>query len=96
MLADTLRYLDNRVEIRARAVPAAASGRPRSAWELSVRRALAVADALRGAGYLPEVTALGLGTSQGSPRGPAGVPEEGRSVDIIIRETHANGGGRDG
>lgn len=51
-------------------------------WELSLARAQAVADALREAGYLRDITVRGQGDGQAGGQ----VKAEARRVDLVVRE----------
>jgi len=53
-----------------------------SNWELSLARAQSVADALREAGYLRDITIRGHGDGQAQGR----VDAEARRVDLVVRE----------
>lgn len=81
-LAETLRNLDNRVELAGYSGlddPAAPFA---SAWELSLARAVAVAEVLRNAGYPQPVTVRGYGAVAA---GQAGDRAAGGRVDLVIR-----------
>ncbi len=96
LIGDQLRHLGNRVEVNGHTDPEPVSNSiyP-SNWELSLGRAMAVANALRGAGYRRPIDAFGLADSRfrdlsvriSAPRRY----QLARRVDIIIRQD----GGRD-
>jgi flagellar motor protein MotB len=76
-LAATLRHLDNRVELAGHAEPGEPAAPHASPWELSLLRALAVADLLREAGYERPLSERGYGSA-----GPSGT---GGRVDLVVR-----------
>jgi chemotaxis protein MotB len=83
---------NNRIGVRLRADPALtldASGR--SAWELALLRAAAIANALRAAGYDREIAAYGL-TDGGLPAsGGWGGSTENERIEIVILAELASG-----
>ena len=90
-LGGLLRNLDNRIEVAGHADRRAIDSPDYpSNWELSLARALAVADALRESGYGRPIVARGYGDSRFdeiSPRLAAARREAlARRVDIVIRE----------
>ncbi|MEX2009531.1 MAG: flagellar motor protein MotB [Dongiaceae bacterium] len=94
-LGGLLRNLDNRIEVAGHADRRAIDSTDYpSNWELSLARALAVAEALRESGYGRPIVARGYGDSRFneiSPRLAAARREAlARRVDVVIREA---GGG---
>ena len=94
-VGETLRHVRNRVDVNGHTDPGIArGGRWPSNWELSIHRALAVAEALRRSGYTQEIAAIGLAESRFDEL-PADLPEDerfrrARRVDVVIRETYAS------
>lgn len=87
-LGGVLRNLPNRIEVAGHADPRKPRSRYPSNWELSLRRARAVATALRAAGYDGRVIARGYGDAQFGAL-PSDLPAERRNalarrVDIVI------------
>ncbi len=99
-LGSLLRYVDNRVDVTGHTHPAAPpSAGFRSPWELSLARALAVAEVLREAGLSQPITAFGLADSRFHELSPA-LPEWrrrqlARRVDVVLREGAARRGEHD-
>lgn len=96
-MGDTLRHISNRVEVNGHTDPAPVhSERYVSNWELSVYRALAVADALVSAGYTQEIVAIGFAESRYAELAAVSDPvtraRRARRVDVVIRETEATEG----
>ena len=90
-LAEILNLIGNRVEIAGHTDPGpVATDAFPSNWELSLARAMAMSDALRGAGYEGAIAALGLADSRFGDLSEALGDEErlalARRVDVIIRE----------
>ncbi|MEX2630674.1 MAG: flagellar motor protein MotB [Tistlia sp.] len=81
-LAETLRHLENRVELAGYADGREPAAPYASSWELSLLRAVAVAGVLREAGYERPIAVQGYGDSAAEP-GRLG------RVDLVI---HADGG----
>ena len=98
-LGDTLRHITNRVDVNGHTDPnPLRGGRYVSNWELSLHRALAVADALASAGLTRGITAIGLAESRFEERAD-GLDQEtrfrrARRVDVIIREAEGEKNGR--
>ena len=89
-LGDTLSRVDNSLQLlgQANAEPIATDDIP-SNWELSMQRALVVANHLRDAGYGAPITVLGAGSSRYREivqPDEDGSGDFGRRVDIIIRQ----------
>ncbi|MFQ5957912.1 MAG: flagellar motor protein MotB [Alphaproteobacteria bacterium] len=97
-LGDTLRHIGNRIDVDGHADPQPIrDGAARPDWELSLDRALAVADGLRTVGYTREIIALGLAHARFDEL-PTGLTDErrnrlARGLDIVIRESFADGDG---
>ncbi len=97
-LGETLRHIANRVDVNGHTDPnPIRGGGTRSNWELSLDRAVAVADGLRTVGYTREIIALGFADARFDEI-PANIVDEqryrlARRVDIVIREAFADGGG---
>ncbi len=88
-VSGVLRNLDNRVDIFGHADPDPITGGLYSSnWELSLARALTVADELQKSGYVGNISAYGVGTSQFAFISPridyAKRKQLARRVDIII------------
>ncbi len=88
-VSGVLRNLDNRVDIFGHADPDPITGGPyNSNWELSLARALTVADQLQRSGYIGDINAYGAASSHFSfisPRIEFDKRKElARRVDIII------------
>ncbi len=96
VLGDALRHIRNRVDVDGHTDPSAVTNaRFASNWELSIHRALAVAEALRRAGYTQEIVAMGHADTRFDEL-PADLPLEerydrARRVDVVIRDTYATG-----
>ncbi len=89
--------LGNRIEVHGHADPSPVTGGFfRSNWDLSLMRAIAVADGLKAAGYRREIVPVGLADSRyGDLPGdlPAAVRDAlARRVDIVVRSTVARDG----
>jgi len=96
-LGGLLRYVDNRVDVNGHTL-AGAEPSPifESHWELSLARALAVAETLREAGLGQRITAFGLADSRLHDIS-RGLPEWrrrelARRVDVVLREGLAKRG----
>jgi len=94
-LASVLSNISNRVEIFGHTDPEPISGGPfRSNWELSIARAVAVADQLHKAGYLRPVAAYGLADTRFDDVASVETQERryeyARRVDIVVRATRNN------
>ena len=93
-LGDALRYVRNRVDVDGHTDPSAiTNARFASNWELSIHRALAVAEALRRAGYTQEITAMGHADTRFDEL-PTDLSlkeryNRARRVDVVIRDTYA-------
>lgn len=74
--------IGNAVDVVGHADASPTGRRWTSNWELSLARAQAVADALRGAGYLRDITVRGHGDGQSG----GAVKAEARRVDLVVRE----------
>ncbi len=89
-LGGLLRNVNNRIEVAGHADPRAPRGRFVSNWELSLVRALAVAEMLRRAGYKGEVTTRGHGDSRFATLSPelgtARRQRLARRVDVIVHD----------
>ena len=88
-VSGVLRNLDNRIDIFGHADPDPITGGPYSSnWELSLARALTVSDELQKSGYVGNISAYGVGTSQFSFISPridyAKRKQLARRVDIVI------------
>ncbi len=99
-MGDTLRHISNRVDINGHTDPnPVRGGQYASNWELSLHRALAVADALASAGYTREITAIGLAESRFDELADVLDREtrfrRARRVDVVIRETQSTEGDND-
>lgn len=93
-LGELLRSLDNAISVAGHTDPAPISGgRYASNWDLSLRRAEAVAAALREAGYGRPVTALGYGDGRFSDLSSALTEAErfrlARRVDVVVESAEA-------
>lgn len=99
-MGDTLRHISNRVDVNGHTDPDPVHGTMyASNWELSVHRALAVANALASAGYTREIAAIGFAESRFDDAA-AGLDQEtryrrARRVDVVIRETESTDGNHD-
>ena len=99
-MGDTLRHISNRVDVNGHTDPDPVHGATyASNWELSVHRALAVANALARAGYTREIAAIGFAESRFDDAA-AGLDQEtryrrARRVDVVIRETESTDGNHD-
>lgn len=94
LLSDILRTLNNRIEIHGNADNSPTSGKTfPSNWELSLTRALAVADMLRENGYPHPLSVYGRGDSVYAdlPQGLSPKEKEklSRRIDFIIRADSA-------
>lgn len=91
-LGGVLRNIDNRLSINGHSDPEPPVGDTyASNWELSLARAVNVANALRRAGYTEEMTARGYAHGHYFEL-PAGLPENerralGRRIDIVVLPT---------
>lgn len=89
-LAEAVRFVANRVEVQGHADPQPIDRAWRSNWDLSLARALTVANALRAAGYSRPVGAYGLGDSRFTELDATMPMAEryrlARRVDIVLRE----------
>lgn len=94
-LGQTLGNIRNRIEVVGHTDSAPTKdGRYRSNWELSMARALAVAGALRRAGYRGDIPALGMADGRFRHLS-ASLPakrrmELARRVDIVVRDRQGN------
>lgn len=94
VLGDVLRYIGNRVDVAGHTDPSPISSASfPSNWELSLSRAIAVANQLRRAGYTRKITAFGFADSRYSDLS-VNIPaprryEIARRVDIVIRQARA-------
>ena len=92
-----LRNIDNRLSVNGHSDLAAAGGGVyASNWELSLARAIAVANALRRAGYTEDITARGYAHSRFFEL-PPGMAESkrralARRVDIVVLPSTGGGG----
>lgn len=97
-LSSTLKLVGNSLELVGHAESALPdAGTPyASKWDLSLARALAFADALRAAGYGYSVKVLGAadgGAGDVSSELPKALRQSlSRRIDLVIRETSAEGG----
>ena len=99
-MGDTLRHISNRVDVNGHTDPSPVrGGRYPSNWELSLHRAVAVAEALASAGYTRQIIATGLAESRFEESAFDGDREQAlrhaRRVDVIIRETQSAEGDDD-
>ncbi|OYQ32873.1 hypothetical protein CHU95_19245 [Niveispirillum lacus] len=78
--------IGNALDVVGHADASPAGARWTSNWELSLARAQSVADALREAGYLRDITLRGHGDGQSGGM----VRAEARRVDLVVRE-HGDG-----
>lgn len=99
-MGDSLRHISNRVDVNGHTDPTPVrDGQYPSNWELSLHRAVAVADALASAGYTRQITAMGMAESRFHES--AAEPDwekrmrDARRVDVIIRETQSAAGDDD-
>jgi chemotaxis protein MotB len=92
-LGGVLRNVDNEVMVNGHSDPARpASGEYNTGWDLSLSRAVVVANALRQAGYTQEIVASGYADARHAelPNLPEAVRRTlGRRVDILIMPTVA-------
>ena len=93
-MGDSLRHISNRVDVNGHTDPnPVKGGQYASNWELSVHRALVVADALASAGYTREIAAMGMAESRFHESAAEPDREKrmrhARRVDVIIRETRS-------
>jgi chemotaxis protein MotB len=99
-LGALLQYVDNRIDVNGHTLAAAEPTEIfESNWELSLARALAVAEALREAGLGQRITAFGLADSRFHDISRA-LPdwrrlELARRVDVVLREGVAKRGRND-
>jgi chemotaxis protein MotB len=90
-LGGVLRNIDNQISVNGHSYPAPPEGGEyASNWELSLARAIAVANALRSSGYTEDITAHGF--ADGKYTDLPELDEDQRSiyarrVDIIVRPT---------
>lgn len=99
-LGTLLRYVDNSVEVTGHTHPATPLSEGfSSSWELSLARALAVAEVLREAGLSQRITAFGLADSRFHDLSPALSEwrrrQLARRVDVVLREGTARRGEHD-
>lgn len=92
VLAGTLANIANRVDVQGHDdLQPVAGGRFASGWELSLARAVAVAEELRRSGYRRGLVTQGLGDSGDSGPGARPADESARApvgrVDVVIRST---------
>lgn len=83
-LGGVLTSLTNPVAVVGHSDPSLPAEGFHSAWELTIGRAAAVANALKRTGYRRDVTVLGDGDAQYSALPPAQRDRLGRRVDIMI------------
>lgn len=100
-LGDTLRHVSNRVDVNGHTDPnPVRNGQFVSNWELSLYRALAVADALASAGYTREIAAIGFAESRYDEMATALDRDtrfrRARRVDVVIRESQSTESGHGG
>ena len=94
-----IQYLGNRIDIAAHTDPRPVTGSlfP-SNWELSLSRAIAVADELRRGGYDKDMIAFGMADAHFSEISlELSVDERyrrARRIDIVVRRDKSSGGGR--
>jgi len=85
-----LRHVNNRIEVMGHADPRRPIGGFGSNWELSLARALRVAQMLREAGYRGQVVARGFGHSRFESLSPRLKPAQrltlGRRVELVIHD----------
>lgn len=85
-----LRHVNNRIEVMGHADPRQPTGGFGSNWELSLARALRVAQMLREAGYPGRVVARGFGHSRFESLSPRLKPAQrltlGRRVELVIHD----------
>ena len=98
VLGDVFRGVENRLEVEGHSdpVPIVGDGPYPSNWELSLARAIVVANTLRTAGYGAEITAYGLADSRYFESAPADAADTtrdafSRRVDLIVRDQPARG-----
>jgi chemotaxis protein MotB len=98
VLGDVFRGVDNRLEVEGHTdpVPVTGNGPYASNWELSLARAVVVANTLRTAGYGADITAYGLADSryyEALPEGADAADRDAlsRRVDLIVRDQPARG-----
>lgn len=96
VLGDMFRGIENRLEVEGHADPAPLSGDATFAsnWELSLARAIALANRLKAAGYAHEITAYGLADSRYYAAAALALPAADRDaysrrVDLIVRDQPA-------
>ncbi len=99
-MGDSLRHISNRVDVNGHTDPTPVrGGQYPSNWELSLHRALVVADALASAGYTREISAMGMAESRFHESAAEPDREKrlrhARRVDVIIRETKSAEGDDD-
>jgi chemotaxis protein MotB len=98
-LGSTLKLVGNSLELvgHVESTPTDAGSAYASKWDLSLARALAFAGALRAAGYGYSVKVLGAadgGAGDISSELPEAMRQSlARRIDLVIRETSAEGGG---
>jgi len=89
-LGELLATLPNRIEVAAHVRPSGDGS-----WEVSVARAMAVADALAEAGYRGEIVRRGFGSSRSSqplPEAPAARRADFvERIDVIVRDGEGSG-----
>lgn len=96
VLADALTNVENRIDVIGHTDPEPIQSEAfPSNWELSIARAVAVAEEMRRAGVTREIRTLGFTDSRFSELAPGLAPDERRAaarrVEVVIRETFADG-----
>lgn len=99
VLGDIFRGVTNRLEVEGHSdpVPPSGNGAFASNWELSLARAIVVANTLRQAGYGYDIAAYGLADSRYYEPDVLAQPAAARDaysrrVDLIVRDQPARGG----
>ncbi len=99
VLGDVFRGIANRLEVEGHSdpVPLSGNGAFGSNWELSLARAIVVANTLRQAGYGYDIAAYGLADTRFYEPDALAQPEAARDtysrrVDLIVRDQPARGG----
>lgn len=91
-LGGVLRQIENQLGVDAFVPPAPARGRYESTWELSLARAIAVANELTRSGYRDEIVVYGYGDSRAAmiaETAPEQAARLSRRVDIVISSSAA-------
>jgi chemotaxis protein MotB len=91
-LGGVLRHVENQLAVDAYVPPSPNFGRYESAWEMSLARAISVANALTSVGYPDEIIIYGFGDSRTdliARIAPEQSPRLSRRVDIVINSTSA-------